>query len=328
MSGCSRVNNPAMMRVALLFFGLLLGPVAWSHPGPGIVVDRHGQVFFVHPMRHRIMRLDAIGNMSVFVQGEEGHKLSVPHHLILDSEDNLYSMGDRDGVIWRITADGTTTRIYPPEDGTGIEFFGRGGDPFMRDREGRIYGIHSQLDQYTQILEVSLDGRLTVLAGGDYGMADGQGAQAKFANLHVGCFALAPDGSLYVTDSMNWVRKISPSGTVTTLTDSSGQKRRFKGARGITCDTTGNAFVADSVERCIYKVSLNGDFSRLAGSGERGSQDGPAKEARFLEPTGVAVAANGAVYVLDYLRDDPSVRKISRDGVVTTIATTSSAGGW
>lgn len=286
-------------------------------------MDKKGQVFFVHPMRHRIMRVDTAGNMSVFVQGEEGHKLSVPHHLVLDSEDNLYSVGDRDGVIWRIAPDGTTSRVYPPEDGTGIGFFGRGGDPFARDSQGKLYGIHSRFDEYTQILEVSPDGRLTIVAGGDYGSSDGQGAQARFANLHVGCFALAPDGSLYVTDSMNWIRKISPSGGVTTLKDTSGQKRRFSGARGITCDATGNLFVAESVERCIYKVAPTGNFSRLAGCGERGARDGTAEVASFLEPVGVAVASNGgAVYVLDYLHDDPSVRRISPAGVVTTIART------
>jgi sugar lactone lactonase YvrE len=312
------------LRAALLFLALVLAPFAWSHPGPGIVVDRNKQVFFVYPMRHRIMKVDTAGNLTVFAQGEEGHKLSVPHHLVLDAQDNLYSVGDRDGVIWRISPDGSTSRIYPPVDGRGgIGFFGSGGDPFFLDPQGKIYGVHSRVDEFTQILKIGPDGRISVLAGGDYGMADGQGAQAKFANLHVGCFALAPDGSLYVTDSLSWVRKISPSGNVTTLTDSSGERRRFRSAAGLSFDTTGNLYVADSAERCIYKLTPSGPFSRLAGSGERGSQDGPAQTASFIEPVGVTAAPNGSVFVLDYLRDDPSVRKISPDGTVTTIARTS-----
>src|SRR6516225_9270403 len=86
------------IRRLLFFLSLLSGPYAWSHPGPGIVVGRTGEVFFVHPVRHRIMRADTNGNLSVLAQGKDGGKLSVPHHLVLDAQDNLYSVGDRDGV--------------------------------------------------------------------------------------------------------------------------------------------------------------------------------------------------------------------------------------
>jgi sugar lactone lactonase YvrE len=310
------------MSAKVFILALFVAPLGWSHPGPGIAVNRKGQIFFVHPVRHRIMRVDTDVRVTVFAQGEDGQKLSVPHHLILDSQDNLYSAGDRDGMIWRIAPDGNTTRVYPPVDKPGIGFFGSGGDPFFLDQQGRIYGIHSRVDGFTQILQIGSDGRINILAGGDYGMADGQGAQAKFANLHMGCFALSPDGSLYLTDDLKWVRKISLSGTVTTLTDSSGQRRRFQGARGLTFDTRTNLYVADSVERCIYKLTPTGILSRVAGSSEGGNRDGAALTASFVEPTGVAAASDGAIYVLDYLNDDPTVRKISPDGTVTTIART------
>src|SRR3974377_1113087 len=96
----------SVMMAKVFFLSLLMVPFAWAHPGPGIVIDRKGQVFFVHPVRHRIMRVDTTGRLSVFAQGEDGHKLSVPHHLVLDSQDNLYSIGDRDGVLWRVSPDG------------------------------------------------------------------------------------------------------------------------------------------------------------------------------------------------------------------------------
>jgi hypothetical protein len=312
------------MKAKAFFIALLLAQFVWSHPGPGIVVGQAGQVFFVHPVRHRIMRVDANGKLTVLAQGEDGHKLSVPHHLVLDGENNLYSAGDRDGVVWRIAHDGQTTQIYPPAGEPGIGFLGRGGDPFIRDLQGTIYWIHSRLDAYTQILEIRSDGRIGLLAGGDYGVEDGHGAEAKFANLHMGCFALSADGSLYVTDSLTWVRKISSSGSVTTLADSSGVKLKFKGARGLAIDAPGNLYVADSAERCIYKFTATGRLSRLAGSGERGSRDGALNTASFLEPVGVAAARDGTIYVLDYFNnEDPRVRKISPDGSVTTIADTS-----
>jgi hypothetical protein len=309
-------------RLAMLCLTALIAPSAWAHPGPGIVVDQKGQVFFVHPVRHRIMKVDTKGELTVFVQGVEGHQLSLPHHLFLDSQDNLYSVGDRDGVIWRIAADAKLTRIYPSADGDGINFIGRGGGPFLRDPQGRIYGIHSLLDEYTQILKVDPNGRIHILAGGDYGIADGRGPRAKFANLHVGCFALSPDGSLYVTDSLTCVREISPTGAVTTLADSSGVQLQFKGARGLACDSQGNLYVADESQRRIYKISTSGNLSVLAGSGERGSEDGPPRTASFLQPVGVAVRPDGTIYVLDYMGDHPRVRKISSDATVTTINST------
>jgi sugar lactone lactonase YvrE len=311
------------MIAKLIFVAMLGTPLAWSHPGPGIVIDRQGQVFFVHPVRHRIMKLDASGRLTVFAQGEDGRKLSVPHHLVLDAQDNLYSIGDRDGVLWRVSPDGETTQSYPPPGERGIGFLGSGGNPFIREPLGTIYGINSRPDLFTQILAIRPDGRLGVLAGGDYGLADGQGAQAQFGNLHSGCFAFGSDGSLYITDSRTWIRKISLSGTVTTLADSSGVKLRFKGACGIAFDATNNLYVADSVERCVYKVTPRGILSKLAGSGERASRDGPLRTASFVEPVGIAAAPDGTLYVLDYRRDDPLVRKLSPDGLVTTIADTS-----
>jgi len=144
----------------------------------------------------------------------------------------------------------------------------------------RIYGI----------LQISSNGRIGILAGGDYGISDGQGTQAKFANLHMGCFAFGPDGSLFVTDSLTCVRKITRSGTVTTLADSSGRQLQFRGARGLACDAEGNLYIADSSECRIYKVTVNRGSKPVAGSGKRGLEDGPVQKASFQEPTGVAVS--------------------------------------
>ena len=295
---------------------------AWSHPGPGIVVDHAGQVFFVHGVRSRIMKVDAAGKMSIYVQGIEGGKLSVPHHLLMDSQENLYSVGDRDGVVWRIAPDGRTTQVYPAPNEIGVPFIGRGGDPFTMDSRGFIYAVNSSFEKYTQILKIAPDGRLAVVAGGDFGVADGQGTQARFGNVHVGCFAWNPDGLLLLSDSLTSIRKITSTGEVTTLADTNGNKLQFKGARGVACDAHRNLFVADGVSRRIYKISPAGALSQVAGSGEPGNQDGPTASATFLDPAGVALDSKGAVYVLDYLGDDPRVRKISAEGMVTTIAVT------
>jgi hypothetical protein len=268
------------------------------------------------------MKVDTTGNLTIFVQGEEGKKLSLPHHLVLDTQDNLYSVGDSDGVIWRITPDAQTTQVYPPTDWRGIGIIGFGGDPFTVDLQGNIFWINYRQEKFTQILKISTDGRITTLAGGDYGLADGQGAQARFGYPHAAGFAWGPDGSLYLTDSLIYVRKITPTGNVTTVADSSGKRVEFKDARGLACDALGNIYVADGSQRRVFQCTPTGKVAVVAGSGQRGGTDGPAAEATFEEPVGVAVAHNGSIYVLDYIRDDPRVRKVSTDRSVTTIATT------
>ena len=69
--------------------------------------------------------------------------------------------------------------------------------------------------------------------------------------------------------------------------------------------------------------SAQGDalfVSTFAGSSNAGSTDGPASTATFNGPTGVTVDAVGNVYVADSLSN--KIRKISPDGIVSTLAGT------
>jgi hypothetical protein len=64
----------------------------------------------------------------------------------------------------------------------------------------------------------------------------------------------------------------------------------------------------------------------IAGTaGSSGSADGTGGAARFNNPTGVAVDGTGNVYVADC--DNDTIRKITSEGVVTTIAGTALSGG-
>src|SRR5262249_15559724 len=105
-------------------------------------------------------------------------------------------------------------------------------------------------------------------------------------------------------------------GTVTTL--AGGQKRgfadgpaadaKFDGACGLAFDEAGNVLVADTGNRRIRKITKGGQGCTL-----------PSKSA-LENPAGVAVGKDGAVYVLDYSRDNPRVKRMKSDGAVTTIA--------
>jgi sugar lactone lactonase YvrE len=293
------------------------------------VVDGNGQIYFVDLIRHRIMKLDSRGALTTLAQGEEGKKLSLPHHLVLDQEGNVYSVGDRDGTVWRIGPKGTTDQIYPEPGWIGIGLIGSGGSPFTRDRAGNLYCINYRHEKHSQVLKICPDGRLSRLAGGDWGYVDGKGAQARFRDLHGASLVCTEDGSLLVTDNGTLVRQIAPDGLVTTLAgaavegfaDGGGTKARFKGAAGLAIDAHGNIYVADSGNHRIRRIARDGTVSTLGGSGLAGGQDGPALEARFHTPVGVAVDRDGNVCVLDYhdKARSVSVRRITPNSKVATL---------
>jgi sugar lactone lactonase YvrE len=299
----------------LICIALAASP-AWSHPGPGILLDGTGRMHFVDGVRHRIMTVDAKGKLATFVQGKDGKTLSVPHHLAIDDAGNLYSVGDRDSTVWRISPDAKLTKVYPPDGSNATAVIGSGGDPFTRDAMGNLYGIAGKQFQRMEIFKISPEGRVAVLAGGAWGHADGKGARAQFGELHGAGFAWMADGSLLVTDSGSSVRRIAPDGIVTTLAgsqargfaDGPASDAKFDGACGLAVDEAGNVLVADTGNRRIRKITKGGQVSTL-----------PSKSA-LENPAGVAVGKDGAVYVLDYSRDNPRVRRLKADGAVTTIA--------
>jgi serine/threonine protein kinase len=94
---------------------------------------------------------------------------------------------------------------------------------------------------------------------------------------------------------------------------------RFKSPGGIAVDTSGNAYIADTGNNTIRKITRDGAVSTLAGlAGKPGRKDGSGGAARFLAPLGVAVDHAGNIYVAEFASD--IIRKITSDGVVNTLA--------
>jgi len=102
-------------------------------------------------------------------------------------------------------------------------------------------------------------------------------------------------------------------------TDGIGVSARFDWPAGIAVDVTGNAYVADTSNDAIRKITPAGLVTTLAGTaGDYGGADGPGCAARFNSPYGVAADASGNVYVADTGND--AIRKITPAGLVTTLA--------
>ncbi|WP_052862870.1 NHL repeat-containing protein [Streptomyces niger] len=96
--------------------------------------------------------------------------------------------------------------------------------------------------------------------------------------------------------------------------------------RALALDNAGNLYVAEWKGHRVRRITPDGLITTVAGTGERGfaGDGGPATAALLAEPGGLAVDSHGAVFVADYWNH--RVRRISPDGVITTIAGTGEPG--
>ncbi len=109
-------------------------------------------------------------------------------------------------------------------------------------------------------------------------------------------------------------------------TNATGAAARFNNPFGTARDSAGNLYVADSANHTIRKITPAGVVTTFAGSpGVAGSADGTGAAARFNTPTGVAVDIVGRVVVADL--GNHTIRRITPEGVVTTVAGTAGVAG-
>lgn len=100
--------------------------------------------------------------------------------------------------------------------------------------------------------------------------------------------------------------------------EGAGAQAQFSDPYAVALDANGVAYIADAGDNNrIRRLHPDGRVDTLAGSGE-GWRDGPALQAQFNTPSGIALDAAGNVYVAD--TGNNRIRRIGTDGVVTTLA--------
>ncbi len=100
----------------------------------------------------------------------------------------------------------------------------------------------------------------------------------------------------------------------------------FYNPAAVAVDGDGDFIVVDRTNKTIRIVTPAGAVSTLAGSpGARGNADGFGREAKFEDPAAVAVHGRGAIFVSD--SGSHTIRMITRDGRVTTIAGSAGSAG-
>jgi len=216
-----------------------------------------------------------------------------------------------------------------------------------KDGSGNVYfsSLHS-------VFKLDQNGVVTRIAGNLQAGYSGDGGPATDAQLFLPDedeflfpIGLVVDsaGNLYVADSGNIrVRKVSPDGIITTVAGNgtweylggysgdggSATSTPLMAPQGLAVDSAGNLYIADYTS--IRKVSPDGIITTMAGNGGWGctgtnpfficesGDGGPATSATLVGPTGVTVDGAGNLYVADSYNG--RVRKVSPDGIITTVA--------
>ncbi len=327
----------------------------------GVAVDGTGNIFVADSYNNTIRKITASGVVTTLAGtagshgSVDGTGAAASFSMSFDPAQNSFLAGTPSGVavdgagnvfvadwgnnnIRKITPRGVVTTLAGSADqspgsadGTGAAASFNWPEGVAVDGSGNVFVADSRNNTIRRITPA---GVVTTLAGtaGSWGSADGTGAAARFN----GPSGVAVDGAgnVFVADSDNTIRKITPTRAVTTFagtadstgsSDGTGATARFSSPSGVAVDGAGNVFVADSGNNTIRKITPAGMVTTLAGAASSGSADGTGAAARFNSPESVAVDGAGNVFVADW--GNSTIRKITPSGVVTTFAGTAGSYG-
>lgn len=299
-----------------------------------VAVDGQGNLFLPDYSSNVVRKVSPKGIITTVAGGGTGAvgdggpatnaRLMQPYGVAVDQQGDLF-IGE-DYRIRKVSPDGTITTVA----GTGAPGFSGDGGPAtsarLIDPAGLVVDAKGNLfftDRgNVRIREVSAQGIITTVAGNGKSGFSGDGGPAISAQLNVP-YGLAVDGqgNLFIADSYNYrVRKVDPSGTITTVAGDGNSGYTYNGtypissgdggpatsahlsdAWGVAVDGQGNLLFTEESNHRIRKVSPKGIISTVAGRGTSGysGDGGPALSAQLNDPLGIAVDGQGSVYIAD-----------------------------
>jgi sugar lactone lactonase YvrE len=323
----------------------------------GLAIDAKDNLYAAEYRGSAIWKIAADGSAATIagtgVAGYSGDggpataaQLNGPSGVTLGPDGSLYIADTMNQRVRRIAPDGTISTFA----GTGVSGFSGDGGPAaaaqfsfpaqtLFDSAGNLY-----ISDYgnSRVRVVSPAGIISTVAGN--GLPDpppsrytqigdgGPALDAIFNTAASAAFGLS--GELYVADVYGHrIRKVAPDGTVTTLAGTGAQGHTGDGGLAaqaevalpvtVAVDKSGTVFF-DSLDSRVRKVTPDGIIHLVAGTGtgtgliRSGGDGGPAVNATLNEPKGLAIDAQGNVYIGD--TSNARLRKVDTNGIITTIA--------
>jgi sugar lactone lactonase YvrE len=303
------------------------GTVAQFNNPYGVAVDTQGNVYVADYYNSLIRKITSSGIVSTLAGlptkagyidgGPSKAEFNGPSGIAVDGQGNVYVGDVGNNAVRVVSSSGQVVTLAGSKTGQAGYFDGLGSAAEFAYPYGlALYGqgtIYVADAGNNVIRDMTTAGSVGTFAG-EYGTFDGT-AQGGYADGNASIarfyspFGVAVDGqgNVYVADGVNnRIRKVS-SGVVSTLAgngtagyeDGSGTTAEFNMPFAVAVDRQGNVYVADRVNAVIRKVTPAGVVSTLAGNGTSGHVDGAATTAEFAGPTGIALDAQGNVYVAD-----------------------------
>ncbi len=230
------------------------------------------------------------------------------------------------------TVGGDGTAGYSGDGGPAAQSQLHSPSGVAADADGNLYIADTNNHRIRKIDPL---GTITTVAGDGTAGDGGDEGPATAAQLNAPRGVAA--GSLYIADTDNHrIRKIDDDETIATVAGDgtagySGDGgpaivAQLNSPSGVAADADGNLYIADTGNHRIRKVDALGTITTAAGDGAAGysGDGGPATAAQLNSPSGVAVDADGNLYIAD--TDNHRIRKVDALGTITTVAGDGTAG--
>jgi sugar lactone lactonase YvrE len=242
----------------------------------GVTLDSNGNLYVADignvPSRrgNTVYKVTPDGEVSVFAQGEG---LLGASGNAVDSLGNLFQANYTGSTIVKISPDGTVTPFVVE----GV----RGPVGIAIDPEDNLYVANCNASTIT---ELSPSGESTTIArGSPFNCPNG--------------ITLDDRGNIYVANfSDGWIIKVSSDGEAERFAELPGRNG------GHIAFHRGTFYATARGAHQIFTISMQGEVSLLAGTGGRGWDDGPALEATFSLPNGIAINADGTALFINHVR--------------------------
>ncbi len=324
----------------------------------GLTLDPEGRLLIIDRSHYRIRRVDIARGKVETVAGNglkkfggdggpaTGAKLSFPHGMFVDKDDNLIFSDKAHFRIRKISPDGVINTLA----GNGNRGSLGDGGPAL---DASLYSVtmlapNSAGDIYflspsgfvSLIRKITPDGIVHhVLDTGDEKyqksiLAAKRGLSMKSDIVPITNFAdLVFDAkdNLYITDRLNHqIRKLDPSGNIVTIAgigDSDyvgdggpAREAAFRDPQALAMDAAGNLYVADAANNRIRKIDTQGIITTIAGNGDHDDtgDGGPALEAGIRSMDYLAVSPAGELHIVE--SNTHRIRKITKDGHIMAVA--------